>query len=136
MKEAGKKEVLLSQFPHAAGAPSKPSGPNTKLSLSETRKEEGEIENARFRIHLPDDNKFNKAVKDHSTRPTWTARPNSPSETHCARAGYDCLKAGGLPLQGQDDGQILPGTLEDLINDLLNNPSKLKDSGCTVKRTK
>ncbi|MFO1511502.1 MAG: RHS repeat-associated core domain-containing protein [Verrucomicrobiota bacterium] len=134
VKEAGKKEVLLSQFPHGAGQPTTSRGPNTKLSVGETKKEEGGPASAVFRIHLPNDNAFTNAVKDHVSRPIWDFKPSKTNETHCARAGYDCLKAGGLPLTGQDKGQILPGTLQDLLDELAKNPNKLNNTGCSVQK--
>jgi len=136
VKEAGTKEVLLSQFPHDVGQSSKPRGPNTRLSLDDTRKEEGGLETVRFRIHLPNDDAFNKVVRDEVGRPYWNWDPTKTNQTHCARSAYDALKAGGLPIHGKDRGQIFPGQLEDILETFAKNPASLEGSECSVNELK
>ena len=65
---------------------------------------------------------FNSAVNDHVGRPTWIAAPETKSQTHCARAGYDALSAGGLPLPA-NSGAILPGKLGDYLQKLAADPT-------------
>ena len=121
--EAGTKHVYVSQFPHAFGQASKPKGPNTKLNWTETVTEEGSSPDNVFRVHLPNGTAFDAAVKDHVSRATWSAVPITKNQTHCARAGYDTLKAGGLPLKGHDSGRLLPGTLGDMLQTMTKTAS-------------
>ena len=124
--DAGTKNVQLSQFPHSFDEPTSSHGPNTTLSWAETVTTEGSNPDKVFRIHLPDDDGFAKAVEDQKSRKYWDWKPDSKkSETHCARAAYDALKAGGLPIDpsaDQKSGQLLPGTLGDLLGDLAKSP--------------
>ncbi len=126
----------VSQFPHDVGQSSKPRGPNTRLSLDDTRKEEGGLETVRFRIHLPNDDAFNKVVRDEVGRPYWNWDPTKTNQTHCARSAYDALKAGGLPIHGKDRGQIFPGQLEDILETFAKNPASLEGSECSVNELK
>ena len=109
--EHGSQSVLLSQFPHQAGAPTAMRGPNNKLSFQETNKEEGRKPDKVMTVYVPNDEAFDAAVKDHTERKWWDTKPSKSDETHCARAAYDALKSGGVPLSGQEKGQILPGTV-------------------------
>jgi len=72
---------------------------------------------------LPNGPGFDAAVKDHASRKTWLSDPITKNQTHCARAGYDALKAGGLPVKGQDSGQVLPGTLGDILKTMAKAPA-------------
>jgi hypothetical protein len=110
--------VLTSQFPHPAGGSSCPHGPNNKLTKPETEKEEGGPADEVYYVWVPDDAAFDKSVADHVGRKFWDWKPSKPDQTHCTRAAYDALKAGKVPLSGQDTGQILPGTLGDLLKSI------------------
>jgi RHS repeat-associated protein len=80
VKEAGTTNVLLSQFPHALGQPSHHKGPNTKLNYADTLKAEGRPPNALFRVHVPNDDAFKKAVADHTSRQPGISIPRIPSK--------------------------------------------------------
>ena len=118
----GSRNVLLSQFPHGPGGSSWGSGPNTRLTFAQTISEEGGPPNRRYLVHVPNDPAFYSSVSNHAGRPFWVTKPTKTNQTHCTRAAYDCLKSGGLPLKGQDAGQILPGTLGDLLDELSKLP--------------
>jgi len=108
-------DVILSLFPETRAR----SGPNTQLDKAKTlAREDGRLPDKKFTVHVPDDAAFDKAVANHTARKIWNWLPTNDNETHCGRSAYDALKAGGIPLQGQDKGQILPGTLEDLLYEL------------------
>jgi RHS repeat-associated protein len=113
--ESGSATVLLSQFPHGPGGDRRPEGPNKQLSYEETLREEGRPPDHVLKVNVPNDAAFNAEVADHTRRLAWSWLPKGNEETHCARAAYDSLKAGGVPLVGQDSGQILPGTLGGLL---------------------
>ncbi|MDQ6938692.1 MAG: hypothetical protein M3119_00885 [Verrucomicrobiota bacterium] len=105
------REVLLSQFPRARGESGTPHGFNRRFDYKQTMADEGRRPSKVLVVNVPNDKGFDAAVKDHTTRTYWDKYPNKPDETHCARAAYDALKAGGVPLEGHDNGQILPKTL-------------------------
>ncbi len=113
--EAGRTTVILSQFPHGPGGESRPDGPNRRLTYDQTWREEARLPDRILRIHVPNDAAFDAAVANHIRRLEWNWLPTTGEQTHCARAAYDSLRAGGVPLAGQDRGQILPGTLGDLL---------------------
>jgi len=109
------KDVILSQFPKKMWISSN----NTLKNIQQTSdKEYGRPADKKFLIRIPDDKAFDSVVADHVGRKTWNWKPSTDDQTHCARSAYDALKAGGLPLAGQDKGQILPGTLGDLLDNL------------------
>jgi RHS repeat-associated protein len=115
--KAGTRQVLLSQFPHKFGEPSRPSGTNTQLNWSQTVTEEGRPPTQVFRVTLANWNAFDAAVRDHASRMWWVSWPVMRNQTHCARAAYDALLAGGIPLPNIGSGAaIMPGTLGDYLD--------------------
>ena len=120
--EAGTTKVILSQFPeHSA-----PKGPNKLLSYDQTLKREGTAPDVIYRVQVEDDQAFDKTAHDHATRPIWIADPIFKSETHCTRAAYDSLQAGGLSVGWwHNSGQILPGTLADILAGLARSQPKI-----------
>jgi RHS repeat-associated protein len=121
--EAGTRTLILNQFPF------NPDNANRQRTYDDTFAFEGSDPYSAFRIFIPNDSDFDRVAKDHEQRPQWAKRPEGPKETHCARSSYDALQAGGLPIAGQDTGQILPGTLHDLINGLLNGNAYVINRG-------
>jgi RHS repeat-associated protein len=119
LTEAGTKNVFLSQYPEKK----QPYSKNVRHDYDETIKEG--VPSKKFQVHLPNDIDFMMAVFDHMNRDTWAGVPYGRNQTHCSRAAYDALKAGGLKLRGQDRGQILPDTLKKQLEKLSND----KDSG-------
>ncbi|MDI6809960.1 MAG: RHS repeat-associated core domain-containing protein, partial [Candidatus Eisenbacteria bacterium] len=117
--EHNSRTVLLSQFPVPRGAHK----PNVKLDFDKTYAEEGGCPNKRFTVHVPDDKAFDEMVANHVARKYWDKYPNKPGETHCSRAAYDTLKAGGVPLSGQDKGQLLPGNFGGMLEELMKQNS-------------
>lgn len=121
---AGLQQVILSQFPHAFGQPSRPRGPNTMLNFDDTYAAENRNAGVVFRVQVPNESDFNAKAADHRTRPVWDWDPTSPGETHCARSCYDSLRAGGVALDPNGDYvikdgdtcQIIPDTLWVLLN--------------------
>jgi hypothetical protein len=130
----GTQNVEVSQFPHGVGEPSKPKGPNHTLSFSDTSTEEqGRTPDAKFFVHLPNPTAFHARVDNETKRQWWDWDPHGPNETQCARAGYDVLKAGGLPLWGYgDQGLIMPGWLTVKLNQFVHSSSQT--GGYSVKR--
>ncbi len=112
--ERNSDDVILSQFPYPRGT----KGENKPFDYKDTMKKEGRQATKIFKVFVPNDDAFDKMVKEHLDRDVWDAYPDKPNETHCSRAAYDALKAGGVPVSGQDTGQILPGTLGDLLQGL------------------
>lgn len=118
---------LLSQFPHGLHGRSVPKGPNTKLSFQDTYTEEEYSPDVIFRIAVNDKYsiRFREEVADHVNRPIWDWDPTPPLETHCARAGYDALRAAGVAIDPEnryviEDGhtnEILPNSLWMLLED-------------------
>jgi hypothetical protein len=118
---------LLSQFPYRPGQGRRPRGPNNKLSFQQTYKEEGNDPDAIFELVIDEafSTKFQTAVADHVGRPIWDWNPMPPKETHCARAAYDALRAGGVPIDPRNwyvikDGEmneILPNSVWRLLED-------------------
>jgi RHS repeat-associated protein len=121
--KAGTKHVYQSQFPYPFGARPRVEGDNTKYDWAQTVTAEESAPDNVFRVHLPNGAAFDAAVRDHVSRKTWTAKPKTRDETHCARAGYDLLKAGGLPVRGEDTGQVFPGTLGNILENLAKTPA-------------
>jgi RHS repeat-associated protein len=101
-------------------------GKNTRLDYTATLNAEENRVAKKFLAHLPNDAAFHSEVDNQRARSIWDWWPTGPNETQCARAGYNVLKAGGLPLWGYgNQGEILPGDLllklEQLAN--FNRPS-------------
>jgi RHS repeat-associated protein len=123
----GTQNVEVSQFPHGVGEPSTPKGPNHRLNYNDTFTEENERNpDTKFLVHLPNPPAFHAAVQNEVSRSWWVWDPHGPNQTQCARAGYDVLKAGGLPLWGYgDQGEIMPGWLSVKLNQFanFNNPN-------------
>jgi RHS repeat-associated protein len=72
-----------------------------------------------FEVFVPDDAAFNSEARKQNKMTTWDWLPDvCKSETHCARAAYNMLKAGGVPVSGQDQGQIFPNTLGNILRNL------------------
>jgi hypothetical protein len=123
--EGTSRTAILSQYPHAYGGDSAGHGPNILFDFEQTMATSGRPDKI-FKVTIPDDIAFDRTAKQNIAphRPWWDWLPERrKGETHCARAGYDALKAGGLPLIGQDAKpdeweQILPGTLGDLLDRL------------------
>jgi hypothetical protein len=121
---AGTAGVVLSQFPHAVGDPETPYGPNTTLSFLETKHEMNRPVGVVFAIDIPDTISFSAMASNERERPIWCWDPELPRETHCARAAYDALRAGGLNIDPEDrylihDGErkeILPNSLWTLLS--------------------
>ena len=124
----GTQNVEVSQFPHGVGEPSTTRGPNHTLSYADTFTEEARNPDSKFLVHLPNPSAFHAQVYNETkTRKIWDWDPHGPNETQCARAGYDVLKAGGLPLWGYGgQGLIMPGWLSVKLNQFVNfnSPNK------------
>ncbi|HNQ78193.1 MAG TPA: RHS repeat-associated core domain-containing protein [Acidobacteriota bacterium] len=88
------------------------------LTFSQTMEREGRPPDQIFDVFVPKDEAFDKMVKEQIGKGVWDWNPSAPNETHCSRAAYDALKAGGVPMSEQDSGQILPGTFGDLLQGL------------------
>jgi len=117
--EHNSKTVLLSQFPVPRGARE----PNVQFDYEGTFMAEASLPDRKFIVHVPDDKSFDAMVASHVARKWWAMRPKGSEETHCTRAAYDALKAGGVPLSGQDKGQLLPGSLGRMLEDLIGRNS-------------
>jgi RHS repeat-associated protein len=111
--EHGSTTVLLSQFPIPRGLHE----PNHKRDYTDTLNLEGAPAKI-FIVNVPNDSAFDAMVANHVARYWWDFRPSSSDETHCTRAAYDALKAGGVPVFGQDSGQFLPGNLGSMLEKL------------------
>ncbi|HUN92015.1 MAG TPA: hypothetical protein VMU33_08155 [Burkholderiaceae bacterium] len=118
--------VDVSQFPHGLGGEPTPWGPNTTLTFSQTNTEMDRPPGVVYTIDIPDPAAFAAAANDHRSRPDWCWDPEPPFETHCARAAYDVLKAGGVNIDAAGDyaitngerREIIPNTLWSLLEDL------------------
>jgi hypothetical protein len=129
----GTQHVEVSQFPHPPGAPSRPKGRNYTFTYNDTRQAEQQRDpNKKFLVHLPYEIAFHNEVDDQQSRPWWVWWPHGPNETQCARAGYDVLKAGGLPLWGHNSGEIMPGALGLALDRFAN--SKNQNNTYSVER--
>jgi uncharacterized protein RhaS with RHS repeats len=116
--QAGTTNVLLSQFPRRFDESARLVGTNHLFTYAQTTNTESGPPYSVFRVHLTNDVAFQNAVSDHTNRSTWHFKPSGTNQTHCTRAAYDALKAGGISLSGEDSGQVLPGTLHDLLQKL------------------
>jgi hypothetical protein len=116
---------IVSQFPHGPNGTSAARGPNVTLEYDETyTAERGEV-SVIFEYEVSADRKdaFDAMANNHTRRPTWCWNPTAPYETHCARAAYECLRAGGAKIDPTNyyligDGerrQIVPNTLWRLL---------------------
>jgi RHS repeat-associated protein len=102
-------KVELSQFPEPHGT----KGVNTFKTWAQTlAKEDGRLPDAEYRVHLPNDDAFASAVKDHRTRPIWDWWPTGKTETHCAFSTASALIAGGVPIRLGGVHEILPDGLD------------------------
>ena len=116
---------LLSQFPHLPGQAAAPRGPNILMSFSNTYALEGGNPDVVYEITIADNMiaAFNAQVRNEVARPTWDWDPTPPKETHCTRAAYDALMAGGLgidpgnryAIQNGQTNEILPNSLWSLM---------------------
>ncbi len=115
MTETCSKTVLLSQFPHRHGEPSRIMGPNSQLSFDDTYLEEARAANHIFVIKLPNEKGLMDEVKLQRGAPLWSPKPEATETpglpvlpgrlplkrhmtTHCAWAVKEALRAGGLPI--------------------------------------
>jgi hypothetical protein len=122
----GTHTVEVSQFPHLPGEPSRMKGKNRKWDYDDTLNYEGGNPDTKFLVHLPNPPAFHAAVQDEVARRRWVWDPHGSDQTQCARAAYDVLKAGGLPLWGYgSQGQILPNWLSVKLDQFttFNNPN-------------
>jgi len=117
--EAATTNVLLSQFPHTVGQPSVPRGPNTLFSFSDTEAEEARPAGVVFRVTVPDESSFDAMAANHRARPIWDWDPTPPMQTHCARAAYDALRAGSVPIDSENRYVITPGHTRQIIPDTI-----------------
>jgi RHS repeat-associated protein len=109
-------DVILSPFPHQPRSSRAPWGPNTSYTFQDTIKEEGRSPDAIIPVEV-NDSPFNKVVHEQLSKPAWSALPISDGATHCSKAAYEALKAGGkteLPV----GSWLLPG----FLGDALQNP--------------
>ncbi len=121
-------EVILSQYPHQYGQEPVPSGPNTKFSFDDTYKIERGEPDVIFRVTIENQfiDSFTATVNDHVSRKIWDWDPINPAETHCARAAYEALKAGGILIDQEnaykigynEKNEILPNSIWYLLDDL------------------
>jgi hypothetical protein len=116
--EANSTQVILSQFPHQISQSSTMRGPNWTYSYDETFNAEGSLPDNVFRVHVSDDVEFDAEAASQRQRIIWDWFPSNRDETHCARSAYDSLLHGGVGVYGQNTGQILPGTLGNILGDL------------------
>ena len=117
-------DTILSQFPHQLGGPRTSEGPNYLLNRKDTYKAMGRPPDAIYTVNVPDDKAFNDEACKQRRKTTWNWKPTNPDQTHCARAAYDALRAGGVPIP-ENPGQAMPGTLGDDLSNLIGN-SKAK----------
>jgi RHS repeat-associated protein len=113
--------VLLSQFPKKHGVMS----PNDQRSYEKTKKsEDGRSPDAVYKVHVPDDEKFDRAVAQKSKATTWLARPVTDNQTNCAEAVASALQSGGVKINEQNtfvfipQTPLLPGVLQDALDKL------------------
>ena len=98
--------TLLSQFPAPAGM----HGQNFVMDFPDVMDEEKRDPDSIFKVHVPNDAAFDKAVADHTGRPNWdwwSAKKNKKN-TNCVHATTDALNKGGVPV---DDDYYWPGNL-------------------------
>ncbi len=87
-----------------------------------------------FEVFVPDDAAFDSEACKQKKSDYWDWRPNtSQGETHCSRAAYNLLKAGGVPVSGQDRGQILPNTLGSILNRMVGQTQGAGPNGWQVR---
>ena len=124
--------VIMSQYPEERGK----SGDNSKYGFAATHVRQGRPADKIYTVSIPNDDAFDRAVADHVGRDEWNWWPTGNNQTHCTRAAYDALKAGGLPLSGADSGQILPAGLRDALNRLLSPGKRYDNRNWNVIRTR
>jgi hypothetical protein len=110
--------TLLSEFPDPHGM----RGKNVVLSYQDTMaKEDGRNADALYKIHVPDDAKFDAAVEQKRNAQTWVALPISNESTNCVDATSVALKAGGVPVTQPTVGtwNVTPGALVNTLNTLI-----------------
>ncbi|MDI6774366.1 MAG: RHS repeat-associated core domain-containing protein [Verrucomicrobiota bacterium] len=120
-KSTDPKGVILGQFPHKLGEPRASEGPNNLLSWKDTCTAMGRPPDEIYTVFVPDDKAFDDEACKQRKRSTWNWRPMKPDQTHCSRAAYDALKAGGVPVPA-NPGQAMPGTLGDELKKLMKDP--------------
>ena len=142
--EPGTENVILSQFPHAAGAPTVAYGPNTCLTFGQTYDEEARDPSIVFIASIVNPEAFDTMALNHRNRPIWDWDPTPPTQTHCARSGYDTLQAGGvaIDLEGRyvitngETNEIIPNTLWYLLQQVpgIKVVSQIEDNLPDVER--
>lgn len=88
--------TILSQFPH----PHAPYGRNDRLSYQATVNVEGRLPDHLYRVHIPDDAAFDKAVsaaRSPKTK-TWAWLPILSGQTNCSASLAFALTEGGFKL--------------------------------------
>ena len=79
-----------------------------------------------YRVQLWDNTAFDNTANNHKHRPFWQMDPIFSTETHCTRAAYDSLKAGGVDLPSDfSTGQILPNWLANMLYQAYQNDPTL-----------
>lgn len=136
---------LVSQFPHPPQPQgiSSPHGPNTLYSVKDTMTTEGRPPSVVFDLTIPDDKEadFAQAVALARGVAFWDWDPIPPVQTHCARAAYDVLVAGGInldppgaftPRAGQRK-EILPNMVWYLLEAMGAQPTQVTEANLSFQ---
>jgi RHS repeat-associated protein len=103
--------VLLSQFPDPHGT----HGTNITLDYLNTVIKEGRNPDAVYRVFVPNDARFDEAVRNYRDRRWWDYNPNAKkSETNCVDSVAGALQQGEVPVHPW----FLPGPFGDELRDL------------------
>lgn len=84
-------KTILSQFP----VPRAWEGVNTTKSWSETRDAEGRDPDSVYKVHIDDDEAFDREAARLRELSTWSLTPDD-DEANCTSAAFSALSAGGV----------------------------------------
>lgn len=125
--DSNSRHVLLSPFP----IESSPWNLNVPLGFEETMGKESRNPDYKFRVTV-EENGFQAVAQDHASRTWWVCLPVADDQTQCARAAYDALRAGRVPLPGLGALPFGPGSMPRTLAQNLKNLSASPNSGIEV----
>lgn len=101
--------TILSEFPqcHCSKAPLLP-----PQNWSQSLQREGRQPNRVFKVWIPNDAGFDKAVDQQRNMPTWDWNPNNTNQTNCVAALSRAMNAGGVPAPSD----LWPGNFGDWLS--------------------
>lgn len=113
--------TILSQFPSPSGL----RGANITRDWFDTLVAEMRNPDVMYKVYVPDDAKFDRAVEDLRQRPDWFWNPRKdPNSTNCSASALSAIEAGGVSVPTPTIGPVSPSDLGHAMEQLIRNNSQ------------